>query len=156
MFIRETDRIAVTADGVVEANAITPDLDVIWIRPRMSYGVQQAVMGEGVKLEQGGATPRGRKAKREVEINLGAWQSALLVHNIVAWQGPSFGVVPVSRDNILALDPREPLVQRVITEISERNGDELTEAETNEDDDDPKLIDLPARRSPVVSGGVTR
>ena len=154
MFIRDTDRIAVTRDGPVEPSAVTPDLDVIWIRPRMSYGVQQAVMGEGVKLEQGGAVPRGRKAaKREVEINLGAWQSALLVHNIVAWQGPSFGVVPVSRDNILALDPREPLVQRVIAEISERNGDAPTEAD---EDDDPKLIDLPARRSPVASGGGTR
>jgi len=155
MFIRDTDRIAVTSGGVVEANAVTPDLDVIWIRPRMSYGVQQAVMGEGVTLEQSAPVARGRKAaKREIEINLGAWQSALLVHNIVAWQGPSFGVVPVTRDNILALDPREPLVQRVINEISERNAD--AKSEVDEGDDDPKLIDLPARRSPVANGGGTR
>lgn len=108
-------RVAISADGEVADGAITPSIDVIWIRSRMSVAVQQAVQSEATSMKGSG----GRAM--EVDIDVGMYQLALLRQNIVAWQGPSFNGVACTPETIGELDASEPLVQRVLQEISDRN-----------------------------------
>lgn len=108
-------RVAIGVDGEVADGAITPAIDVIWIRNRMSVAVQQAVQSEATSMKGSG----GRAM--EVDIDVGLYQLALLRQNIVAWQGPSFNGVVCTPETIGELDATEPLVQRVLQEISDRN-----------------------------------
>jgi len=108
-------RVAIGVDGEVADGAITPAIDVIWIRNRMSVAVQQAVQSEATSMKGSG----GRAM--EVDIDVGLYQLALLRQNIVAWQGPSFNGVVCTPETIGELDASEPLVQRVLQEISDRN-----------------------------------
>lgn len=108
-------RIAIGVDGEVADGAITPAIDVIWIRNRMSVAVQQAVQSEATSMKGSG----GRAM--EVDIDVGLYQLALLRQNILAWQGPSFNGVVCTPETIGELDASEPLVQRVLQEISDRN-----------------------------------
>jgi hypothetical protein len=108
-------RIAIGVDGEVADGAITPAIDIIWIRNRMSVAVQQAVQSEATSMKGSG----GRAM--EVDIDVGLYQLALLRQNIVAWQGPSFNGVVCTPETIGELDASEPLVQRVLQEISDRN-----------------------------------
>lgn len=108
-------RVAISVDGEVADGAITPAMDVIWIRNRMSVAVQQAVQSEATSMKGAG----GRAM--EVDIDVGMYQLALLRQNILAWQGPSFAGVVCTPETIGELDASEPLVQRVLQEISDRN-----------------------------------
>ena len=108
-------RVAIGVDGEVADGAITPAIDVIWIRNRMSVAVQQAVQSEATTMKGAG----GRAM--EVDIDVGMYQLALLRQNILAWQGPSFSGVVCTPETIGELDASEPLVQRVLQEISDRN-----------------------------------
>jgi hypothetical protein len=108
-------RVAIGVDGEVADGAITPAIDVIWIRNRMSVAVQQAVQSEATSMKGSG----GRAM--EVDIDVGMYQLALLRQNILAWQGPSFNGVVCTPETIGELDASEPLVQRVLQEISDRN-----------------------------------
>ena len=108
-------RVAIGVDGEVADGAITPAIDIIWIRSRMSVAVQQAVQSEATSMKGSG----GRAM--EVDIDVGLYQLALLRQNIVAWQGPSFNGVVCTPETIGELDASEPLVQRVLQEISDRN-----------------------------------
>jgi hypothetical protein len=108
-------RVAIGVDGEVADGAITPAIDVIWIRNRMSVAVQQAVQSEATTMK--GASGRAM----EVDIDVGMYQLALLRQNILAWQGPSFNGVVCTPETIGELDASEPLVQRVLQEISDRN-----------------------------------
>lgn len=117
MFAR--GKAAITASGEVAEAAITPDMDVIWIRARMSVAVQQAVQSEATSVST--SRVNGRTGTPDVEIDVGVYQIALLRQNILAWQGPSFVGVPCTADAIGDLDPQEPLVERVLQEISDRN-----------------------------------
>lgn len=110
---------AITASGEVAEAAITPDMDVIWIRSRMSVAVQQAVQSEATSVSTNRVN--GRSSTPDVEIDVGVYQISLLRQNILSWQGPSFAGVPCTADNIGDLDPQEPLVERVLQEISTRN-----------------------------------
>lgn len=92
------------------------DEDVIYILPKMPFGVRQRVMGELARIDSDG-TQRGT----DFHINLGAYNIALMQHNIVGWEGPSFEGVPCTRENIEQLDPDEPLVDKVLQEIGRRN-----------------------------------
>jgi hypothetical protein len=108
-------RVAIGVDGEVADGAITPAIDVIWIRNRMSVAVQQAVQSEATSVKtSGGRSP-------DLEIDVGLYQLALLRQNIVAWQGPSFNGVVCTPETIGELDASEPLVQRVLQEINDRN-----------------------------------
>ena len=108
-------RVAIGVDGEVADGAITPAIDVIWIRNRMSVAVQQAVQSEATSVKtSGGRSP-------DLEIDVGLYQLALLRQNILAWQGPSFNGVVCTPETIGELDASEPLVQRVLQEISDRN-----------------------------------
>ena len=117
MFAR--GKAAITASGEVAEAAITPDMDVIWIRARMSVAVQQAVQSEATSVST--SRVNGRTGTPDVEIDVGVYQIALLRQNILAWQGPSFVGVPCTADAIGDLDPQEPLVERVLQEINDRN-----------------------------------
>lgn len=108
-------RVAIGVDGEVADGAITPAIDVIWIRNRMSVAVQQGVQSEATSMKGSG----GRAM--EVDIDVGMYQLALLRQNILAWQGPSFNGVVCTPETIGELDASEPLVQRVLQEISDRN-----------------------------------
>jgi hypothetical protein len=108
-------RVAIGVDGEVADGAITPAIDVIWIRNRMSVAVQQGVQSEATSMKGSG----GRAM--EVDIDIGLYQLALLRQNILAWQGPSFNGVVCTPETIGELDASEPLVQRVLQEISDRN-----------------------------------
>ena len=108
-------RVAIGVDGEVADGAITPAIDIIWIRNRMSVAVQQAVQSEATSMKGSG----GRAM--EVDIDVGLYQLALLRQNILAWQGPSFNGVVCTPETIGELDASEPLVQRVLQEISDRN-----------------------------------
>ncbi len=108
-------RVAIGVDGEVADGAITPAIDIIWIRSRMSVAVQQAVQSEATSVKtSGGRSP-------DLEIDVGLYQLALLRQNILAWQGPSFNGVVCTPETIGELDASEPLVQRVLQEINDRN-----------------------------------
>lgn len=154
MFV--SGRVAVTATGVVDEKDITPDMDVVFIRTKMDYGTRQRVLGSAAKLVQGKAGNRKQRraaaaAKKrgeanDVQFDIGAYQIALLVHNILAWQGPAFVGHLCSQASIETLNPEEPLVQKVLQEISDRNTDPSA-AEADEEDDeaeDPNVLTLTA------------
>ena len=149
MFI--SGEIIVTEQGVIDVKDMTPDTNAIRILPKMSYGVRQRVIGAAAKLiptKAGNRKERraARKARggQDVDFDVGAYQIALLVHNIVGWQGPAFAGVACTPANIERLDPDEPLVAKVIQEIGERNVQE----EPEDDDDDPNVIEvMPTTRS---------
>lgn len=133
-------RVAVTATGVIDEKDITPDLDVVFIRPIMDYGTRQRVNGAAAKVSAPGGNRQQRRAARargeglDMKIDVGAYQIALLTENILAWQGPSFTGVACERKNIERINPSDPLAARVIQEIADRNvdGDSGSEAEDDE------------------------
>lgn len=145
MFVQ--GRIAVTADGIIEERLVTPEMDVIFIRAKMDYGTTQRVIGAATKvMVQSGRRKTARTKAKDMAMDVGAFQVALLVLNVLDWQGPSFVGVPCVPTNIERLDPSEPLVQRVLTEIGERNthllsGDEADDEEDDEEGADPNVLE---------------
>lgn len=104
MFVPK-EPIYITLDG--EASAAPPaGIDTIAIKPRMDVATKACVMDAFAALTN--ATP-------------GAYQLALLTHNIVNWAGPSFDGVACTHAAIGALDPEEPLVVLALRSIQRRN-----------------------------------
>lgn len=85
--------------------------NVIWIRARMDVEVSGRVTNELVALD----------AKGKVALHAGANQLALLVHNILRWEGPDLSGVACTPENIRRLDPNDPHIAAVLEEIAERN-----------------------------------
>ena len=113
MFVSNTDRVAVTLDGV----------NIIYVRPKMSYGVLQQVMSAAAPVK---VTPDAKDGL-DAGLDYGAYNMALMKFNIVGWEGPAFQdeagrIVPCTPANILRLDPDEPLVSHVFKEIERLNG----------------------------------
>lgn len=147
MFI--SGKVAITAAGVTDEKDITRDAqgrveqDVIWIRPAMDYGTRQRVVGSATKVKQSltQGNRRQRRAARaqkqsvDAEFDVGAYQIALLVQNVLAWDGPSFVGVACTPANIERINPNEPLVKLVLVEIGERNN-------MSDDDDDEPVAEL--------------
>ena len=160
MFI--TGRVAITATGPIAEHDITPQLDVIFIHPKMPVGVRNKVLGEAAKIELARApvSPRGKRAaqkradKQDANVNfdVGAYNIALLTNNILGWQGPSFAGVPCTPANIVLLDQDQPLVQRVLQEINDRNTQATPDDEEPAEGDDPNVIELPATASTPGGG----
>lgn len=159
MFI--TGRIAITAPGAVTtAGGVTDEKDlndqvnVIFLRPKMDFGTRNKVVGEAAKIVQRktsvgnraqrrAARGKDRREKNEVEFDVGAYQTALLVHNVLGWAGPAFKGFACTPENIAALDPDEALVKLAIDEITNRNAGEDADEDTLELDD-PNVIEATA------------
>lgn len=118
MFVQ--GRVAIAEDGPVDTKDITPDLNVIFIRPKMDFGTKQKVIGAATRIIQDQRSKRQSK-DATVDIDVGAYNMALLTNNILAWQGPAFAGVACTPTNIAMLDQDEPLVGRVLQEINDRN-----------------------------------
>ena len=108
MFIDPTERVPVTVGG-----------NTIYIRAKMTASVRARVEDE--------IAAKGLGDRRDMEMRgLGSYSLALLVHNIVAWEGSDFvdergKPIPCTRANIERLDLDEPLVVEVREEIGRRN-----------------------------------
>lgn len=123
MFV-DTSRIAVTADGEIDVAAVTPEMDVIYIRKRMDLGTVQKVVSAMAKINSG-AKNDDEETSAGLNWDIGAYQLALAEHNIVGWSGPSFEGVPCTAKNIRRLDPAEPIVTATLNAIGERNAGAL-------------------------------
>src|SRR5262245_23533235 len=86
--------------------------NVIWIRAKMDMAADARVKNELIKLGADNQT---------VEAHVGENQLALLIHNIVKWEGPDLSGVPCDAAHIKQLDPTEPHIQAVLQAIAERN-----------------------------------
>lgn len=99
--------------------------NTIWIREKMGKKLKGIVTDEALRLELKTAEER-EESNTVGEFHVGAWQTALLVHNILKWEGPAFRdgneqPIPCTRENIEVLDGEEPLVEKVLEEINRRN-----------------------------------
>jgi hypothetical protein len=120
--------------------------NIIWIKARMDVATSGKVSSELVKLGE----------DRSIESHLGANQTALLLYNIVRWEGPDFVKqnadgqpirdgrgntipIPCTAELIRTLDPNEPHVALVLEEIAQRN----------------RKRESPNPRSPVDTAGST-
>lgn len=90
---------------------VTDGVNTIWVRARMDLGTYNQVQDALRRVGTGGA----------VELHLGEYNTALMVHNIVRWAGPDLDLVPCTPDSIRRLDPDEPLVALVLARIQELN-----------------------------------
>jgi hypothetical protein len=108
--------VPITVDGV----------NTIYIRARMGYGIEQKVIGDATTFKQ-----EAGKQKQTVEVNIGAYNMALLTNNILRWEGPEFGGIPCTPENIALLNDEDPLVEKVLGEIAERNRSKKAEAKEN-------------------------
>jgi hypothetical protein len=91
--------------------------NVVWIKARMDVATRGKVSGELLKLGENG---------QGVEGHLGNNNLALLLHNIIRWEGPDFvdemgRAIPCSPENIKKLDTNDPFIERILDEIGERN-----------------------------------
>lgn len=124
--------VPVTVDGV----------NTIYIRPKMGYGIEQKVIGEATKFTQAAKSRNGAKpASPTVEVNIGAYNLALLTNNIMKWEGPEFGPTPCTPENIALLDDSDPLVEMVLKEISDRNKSAKEEEPEHEEEGAPGPIE---------------
>jgi hypothetical protein len=153
MFV--SGRLAITAGGITDEKDLTPETNVIFIRPKMDYGTRNKVVGAAAKLKEQARQQsraqrraqrgRGKSDQNDVEFDVGAYQTALLIHNVLGWHGPAFVGVACTPENIAMLDPDEPLVQTVADEITSRNAPKDDEPPTELDD--PNVIDVKATAS---------
>lgn len=105
MFV-QTDRVPISDEAG----------NTIYIRPKMDYGTRSQVLGAAAdaRLDDKGNA-------KTATVNVGRYQNALLVNNILDWDGPAFTDMACTPVNILRLDPDEPLVVKVLEEIATRN-----------------------------------
>lgn len=105
MFVN-TDRVAISEDGE----------NIIFIKPKMNIETKNCVMDDLVAI-----TGTSGNDDAQVQMHMGAYSTALLVHNVVDWVGPAFAGVKCIPQNIRRLDPDEPLVAMVLDAITQRN-----------------------------------
>lgn len=95
--------------------------NTIYIRSKMDYGTVNKVNGAALRLTVGQA-----QREEEIELDVGAYQVALLQYNIIAWSGPDFTgedgkLFPCNPMKIAELDPEQPILAVVLEEIAARN-----------------------------------
>lgn len=96
--------------------------NVIYIKPRMDLGTNAAVRSAMMKTTMQVSTGGGSVPKSaSVGFDLAAYNLAILTNNIVRWKGPDFDHMPCNADSILSMDPDDPLLDKVLQEINERN-----------------------------------
>ena len=108
-----TDPVPVTEAGEINPASVTPDMDVIYIRPRMDFGTKNRVQARALAVAA--ADPRAGR------VDVGSYQIALATENIVGWQGPGFEGKPCNAKMIAALDPDDTLLKAALQAIGERN-----------------------------------
>lgn len=86
--------------------------NVIWIKSKMDVATAGKVQSELFTFNKEGGG---------MEAHVGENQTALLIHNIVRWEGPDLGGVPCTPEKIRTLDPNEPHIAAVLEEIAGRN-----------------------------------
>jgi hypothetical protein len=91
--------------------------NVIYIKAKMDVATDARVKSELLKLGSDNKT---------MESHLGENAVALLIHNIVKWEGPDFidaqgRPIPCDAAHIRTLDPNEPHIALVLEEITRRN-----------------------------------
>lgn len=107
MFISPNAKVPVTLEG-----------NTIYIKAKMDAGTRALVQNEIAATNS---------VSKDTEITgLGSYSLALLVHNIVGWEGPAFvdergAPVLCNKLNIGRLDLDEPLIELVREEIGKRN-----------------------------------
>jgi hypothetical protein len=112
MFIKPGDTIEVKDD---EGN-------VMVLRARMDFATRSKVQDELVRMNAEAANgKRGRGGMVSMSVGLGTQQLLLLKANLKAWRGPDFDGVPCTPEMIDTLDPYEPLVEKALEEIGQRN-----------------------------------
>lgn len=115
MFV--SGRVAIGEYGVIAEHEITPDINVVFIHPKPPYGVRNAILSTAAKIDPS-------KLQSNVDIDLGEWNNALLLHMVTGWQGPDFAEFPYSelakRNLVPLIDSDEPIWQHVINEIQAR------------------------------------
>lgn len=89
--------------------------DAIYIRGTMNLATRNKVMGMAGKVNTG---------SKDTEFDIGEYNTALMVLNILRWEGPGFEGLPCNRENIEELAPNDPLVEKVLAEINARNKSE--------------------------------
>jgi hypothetical protein len=100
------------AGSIVEADGQPRRPNVIFIRARMDVETRSKVKSALFGLAEDGKTPELRAGNNEL---------ALLLHNVVRWEGPDLGSVPCTPANIRKLDTNEPHIAMVLEEIARRN-----------------------------------
>jgi len=109
----------------------------VWIRPRMGLDLRNKVRDVVFQL-----TP-GAGGEVEVTRHLNEYNTALLIHNIVRWEGP--GLPPLTPEAVRSLDPSDPeavaLVDAVLARIQECNAAPVP------------LVKSPAGATESISGG---
>lgn len=90
--------------------------NIVFIRTKMDVGTTSRVQDASAKL-----TIKNGAMTNDMAVLMGAYNMAMLTENIVAWQGPAFESMPCTPETIGYLDPDEPLIERVLTEIATRN-----------------------------------
>jgi hypothetical protein len=89
--------------------------DTIWILPKMNFA-QREQAEDAIRRISASTT-----AAAGVEVNVGAYRIALLRINVVAWEGPGFDGMKCTPEQVEQLDPDDPLLEKVMQEIAQRN-----------------------------------
>ena len=120
--------IAIT-DG--EGNAIV-------IRAKLNFGQMTRVQSAGLKMH----IRPGAETENDIEMDWPAYQERLLIEACIGWHGPRFAGIVFSRDALLSLEADDPLLQKVLTEVSTLNSKVSR---------DPKALEPSgAKPSPVI------
>lgn len=105
--------------------------NIIYIRPKMNVGVTSKVQSAMVSISAQASVTGKMPDSTSLKFDIGAYNLALLIHNIVWWAGPDFNPIPCNAENIERLDPDDPLVDKVLQEINHRNNKELGKPSPN-------------------------
>lgn len=109
MFIDPTQRVQVSDDRG----------NVVWVKAAMDAATRAAVQDE--------IRARGLAVGETLEVRgVGSYRLALLIHNVVAWEGPDFvdstgTKLACNRYWIERWNPRDPLYEQVAEKIGELN-----------------------------------
>jgi hypothetical protein len=93
---------------------VTVGKNTISIRPKMDLGTRNRCMDALTSISK-------ENGEVDMELHIGAYQLALMEENVLSWRGPAFAGMPCTPANIAKLDPDDPLVERVLEEITARN-----------------------------------
>lgn len=91
---------------------VTVDDNTVYIRGKMDLGTRNRCLDALAVISPSGGS---------MESHLGEYATALMVNNILGWEGPAFAGVECTPANIARLDPDEPIVEAVLAEIGRRN-----------------------------------